>query len=111
MSPKEAAAVSQIAAELKLKQLARESPGAALAALNRFFVQNFSYTTYLEGDRRPERSALSRFLLEQRKGHCEYFAAATVLLLREAGIPARYAVGYSVQESKGGGNQRNNQEQ
>ncbi len=102
MSPKEAAAVSQIATELKLKQLARESPGAALAALNRFFVQNFSYTTYLEGDRRPERSAVSRFLLEQRKGHCEYFAAATVLLLREAGIPARYAVGYSVQESKGG---------
>ena len=102
MSPKEAVAVSQIAAELKLKQLARESPGAALAALNRFFVQNFSYTTYLEGDRRPERSAVSRFLLEQRKGHCEYFAAATVLLLREAGIPARYAVGYSVQESKGG---------
>ena len=101
MSPKEAVAVSQIAAELKLKQLARESPEAALAALNRFFVQNFGYTTYLEGDRKPERSALSRFLLGHRKGHCEYFAAATVLLLREAGIPARYAVGYSVQESRG----------
>jgi transglutaminase-like putative cysteine protease len=102
VNPKEAAAVSQIAAELKLKQLAGESPHVALAALNRFFVQNFSYTTYLDGDRRPERSAVSRFLLEHRKGHCEYFAAATVLLLREAGIPARYAVGYSVQESKGG---------
>ena len=101
--PKEAAAVSQIAAELKLKELARESPATALTALNRFFVQNFSYTTYLDGDRRPDRSAVSRFLLEDRKGHCEYFAAATVLLLREAGIPARYAVGYSVQESKGGG--------
>ena len=102
VSLKEAAAVSQIAAELKLKELALESPEAAMTALNRFFVQNFSYTTYLESDRRPERSAISRFLLEHRKGHCEYFAAATVLLLREAGIPARYAVGHSVQESRGG---------
>src|SRR5262249_45880049 len=33
-----------------------------------------------------------------RAGHCEYFATATVLLLREIGIPARYAVGYSVHE-------------
>src|SRR5262249_30107678 len=32
---------------------------------------------------------------------CEYFATATTLLLREAGIPARYAVGYAVQEKKG----------
>jgi hypothetical protein len=31
-------------------------------------------------------------------GHCEYFATATVLLLRAAGIPARYAVGYAVSE-------------
>jgi hypothetical protein len=46
---------------------------------------------------------LSRFLLQTRAGHCEYFATATVLLLREAGIPARYAVGYSVQEPGMGG--------
>src|SRR5207253_2703424 len=32
------------------------------------------------------------------KGHCEYFATATVLLLRQAGVPARYVVGYSAQE-------------
>ena len=33
----------------------------------------------------------------------EYFATATVLLLRELGIPARYAVGYMVDERSGGG--------
>jgi hypothetical protein len=38
------------------------------------------------------------FLLETRSGHCEFFASATVLLLRAAGVPARYAAGYSVQE-------------
>jgi hypothetical protein len=42
---------------------------------------------------------LSQFLLTTRAGHCEYFASATVLLLRKLGVPARYATGYAVQES------------
>jgi hypothetical protein len=46
-------------------------------------------------------SPLAAFLLKNRSGHCEYFATATTLLLRQAGIPARYAVGYSVQERRG----------
>ena len=37
-------------------------------------------------------------MFENRKGHCEYFATATALLLREAGIPARYTIGYVVSE-------------
>jgi hypothetical protein len=41
--------------------------------------------------------------LETHRGHCEYFATATVLLLREMGIPARYAVGYYVHEPAGRG--------
>ena len=46
-------------------------------------------------------TALARFLLHTRSGHCEYFATATTLLLRKAGVPTRYAVGYSVQEGSG----------
>ena len=46
---------------------------------------------------------LTRFLLTSRSGHCEYFATATVLLLRQLGIPARYAVGYYVHEPAGSG--------
>ena len=34
------------------------------------------------------------FLRTSRAGHCELFATATVLLLRQAGIPARYVMGY-----------------
>jgi hypothetical protein len=37
-------------------------------------------------------------MLKTRTGHCEYFAVATVLLLRKAKIPARLATGYSVSE-------------
>ncbi|MEM7364010.1 MAG: transglutaminase domain-containing protein [Pseudomonadota bacterium] len=41
---------------------------------------------------------LATFLESTRAGHCEYFATATVMMLRRMGIPARYSVGYSVQE-------------
>ncbi len=38
--------------------------------------------------------SLATFLKEGRYGHCEYFATASVLLLRSLGIPARIALGY-----------------
>jgi transglutaminase-like putative cysteine protease len=34
------------------------------------------------------------FLFDTPEGHCEYFATATALLLRAAGIPTRYVNGY-----------------
>lgn len=37
---------------------------------------------------------LAYFLLEGRKGHCEYFASAMAVLLRAVWVPARVAVGY-----------------
>lgn len=46
----------------------------------------------------PWRLPLTRFVRETRRGHCEHFATATALLLRAAGVPARYAVGYVVSE-------------
>jgi transglutaminase-like putative cysteine protease len=35
------------------------------------------------------------FLFDQREGYCDYFASAMVLMLRSAGIPARWARGYA----------------
>jgi len=62
-----------------------------------FFEQDFKYS--LDLSETPAKfTALRYFLQESQRGHCEYFASATVLLLRAAGIPSRYAVGYSVQE-------------
>jgi hypothetical protein len=65
--------------------------------LRAFFLGRFSYSRYLGGVR-PGRTAMEDFLLTSRAGHCEYFASATVLLLRQAGIPARYTVGYAAHE-------------
>jgi transglutaminase-like putative cysteine protease len=62
-----------------------------------FFATRFTYSLSLTAAGGQPRD-LARFLETDRRGHCEYFATATVLLLRQAGIPARYAVGYAVNE-------------
>jgi hypothetical protein len=61
------------------------------------FRSNFTYS--LDSRRRFTRgNYLKNFLFEDRTGHCEYFATTTALLLRAAGIPTRYAVGYTTNE-------------
>ncbi len=99
----ERAALQQILAELKL----REEPtlSGKLRILSQFF-QGFEYTRY--NTIKPPRiggentkTAIGLFLTESRRGHCEYFATAACLLLREAGIPSRYAIGYAVCELDG----------
>jgi protein-glutamine gamma-glutamyltransferase len=90
-------AVQQIARELDINTLpAREK----IERLVAFFQDNFRYTTFQHARELGlhARTPLSDFLTKTRAGHCEYFAGATVFLLRHYGIPARYAVGYAVQE-------------
>ena len=89
----ESVAVTRLGAELAL---ASKSPAERLEAVAAFFRTRFRYSTY--ADRPLGRTPLEDFLLRRRSGHCEYFATGTVLLLRAAGVPARYATGYSVQE-------------
>lgn len=98
--PTERAALAQIAEELRL---AGRAPADALKVIEQFFAEKFRYSTWLGVEHRAtsNQTALAGFLLQHRSGHCEYFATATTLLLRQAGIPARYAAGYSVQERKG----------
>jgi hypothetical protein len=75
----------------------------AMRRVGNFFAEKFQYATYLTTSHTAtsNETALARFLLHTRSGHCEYFATATALLLRHAGVPTRYAVGYSVQEGSG----------
>lgn len=84
----------QLAAQLGLGS---ETPTAAAAHLRHFFKTQYRYSLYLGGEHDADR-ALRDFVLTRKAGHCEYFAAATVLVLRAAGIPARLATGYSLQE-------------
>ena len=98
----ETPALDQVISEMKISGATGERK---LFTVQQFFAANFSYSTWLGPDKvaRTNETALARFLLHSRSGHCEYFATATVLLLRELGIPARYAVGYAVHEPSGHG--------
>jgi transglutaminase-like putative cysteine protease len=92
--------LAQVVAQLHLQG---QDLGQALQTLGRFFSTQFTYSTWRDQPRafRRNETPLTRFLLNSRSGHCEYFATAAVLLLRSIGIPARYAVGYAVHEGSG----------
>lgn len=96
-------AIETLKHQLRLEELAREGDKMVLGTVSDFFLRRFEYSTFLERSADPGRSPVSDFLLQRRKGHCEYFATATCLLLRAAGIPTRYAVGYAVTERAGRG--------
>jgi transglutaminase-like putative cysteine protease len=97
--PAEQPVITQIADEIKSKSATNAL--ALVQAVERYFTQNFSYSLYHKENAAYKGSPLSNFLTNTHTGHCEYFASATTLLLRQLGIPARYAVGYSLQEMKG----------
>ena len=91
--------IQEVARELNLYEGTLEKK---IDRIQNHFIDHFTYTRYL--DRPNPRSELewdqfiSIFLRDTRMGHCEYFATATAMLLREAGIPARYATGFAVFE-------------
>ena len=82
---------------VKQLELTEKSPQEILQRVKSFFQQDFRYSLQLTNQGNNS-TPISAFLLDNRSGHCEYFAAATALLLRAAGIPSRYAIGYSVHE-------------
>lgn len=86
--------IGNIARELGLDSM---TPEQAVARVAEYFRQGFAYSL-TQGELEPGTSPMQNFLLSTKAGHCEFYATATVLLLRQAGIPARYATGYSAQE-------------
>ena len=61
-----------------------------------FFRNSFQYSLEMKGE--DETDPVLYFLNRSRRGHCELFASAMVLLLRQAGIPARYVTGFICEE-------------
>lgn len=94
LPPSERALFTKTAQRLGLAGL---PPAQVLQQVKHWFGEGFRYSTVGTAVT-PKRTALAEFIGTTRAGHCEYFASATVLLLRAAGVPARYATGFSVQE-------------
>ncbi len=96
----EFAAISSLAAEMNLDG---KTDNQKLRIISAYFQDHFTYSLWQKRRHTSETTTpLGEFLAPtNRSGHCEYFATATVLLLRQLKIPARYAVGWAVQEVSG----------
>jgi transglutaminase-like putative cysteine protease len=90
----ERATFARIAEELALREL---PPAQAVQRVLRHLA-GFRYSLWRDAPPPKGTTALADFMTRTQSGHCEYFAAAATLLLRAAGIPARYATGYAIVE-------------
>jgi transglutaminase-like putative cysteine protease len=79
--------------ELAARLGAGRDTAGKIAAVVDWLRSGHAYTT-----KPPARPAgvdpVDDFLFSQPVGHCEFFASAAVLLLRAAGVPARYVTGF-----------------
>lgn len=68
-----------------------ETPAERAEAIADYLSQHHRYTLNL-----PRRSGdpIDHFLFEDRRGHCEFFSSAMVILARLSGIPARNVNGF-----------------
>lgn len=86
-SPRIQALASEITAGL-------DNPYDKAAAITKYLRANITYEPVVSF---PEGTTdrLEYFLFESKKGFCNYYASAEVLMLRSVGIPARLAVGFA----------------
>lgn len=62
-------------------------------AVENFLKKNYRYDLNIPPFPR-DKEVVDYFLFEKKRGYCEHFATAFVVLLRAAGIPARLSTGY-----------------
>lgn len=80
----------------------QQTPYDQVIAVTQYLRDNITY----DGIVSPppmNREPIDWFLFEVRRGFCNYYASAEVILLRILGIPARLAVGYAEGERSGQG--------
>ncbi len=72
-------------------------PFTKARALERYLRTSYGYSLELRGTPHSQ-DPLAMFLFDVRKGHCEYFASAMTIMLRQLGIPARLVNGFRAGE-------------
>lgn len=66
----------------------------ARARLLETYLRKFPYTLDVPAPP-PNRDVVDYFLFDAKRGYCDYYATALVVLARAAGLPARLVVGYA----------------
>jgi transglutaminase-like putative cysteine protease len=76
----------------ELRRQAGSDQGMIDAVLARFTDEPYTYS--LQPPLLPDDDAVDAFLFQSRKGFCEHFATAFVVMMRAGGVPARVVAGY-----------------
>ncbi len=98
--PEEIAVVADTIVETELGLAGADGARQKAERIREYFQQNFTYT--LDRVNRPRKSdPIVYFLESKHPAHCEYFATASSMLLRRAGVPTRYVTGYVADEDSG----------
>ena len=90
--PLDRAGITPEMAALAASWAGEGSAGERAERIEARLLVDYEYSTDFVG--RGGASPIEDFLLRAKRGHCEYFASAMVLLLRAEGIPARLATGF-----------------
>jgi protein-glutamine gamma-glutamyltransferase len=70
-----------------------ETPYDKVIAVRDYLMANFPYD-YFPPPQAPETDAVDQFLFVDKRGICEHFVSAMVVMLRSLNIPARLVAGY-----------------
>src|SRR6185312_12587227 len=68
------------------------TPSGEARAIETYLRTQYGYTLQLPA--REPQHPIAEFLFTRKKGHCEYFASAMAVMLREIGIPSRIITGF-----------------
>ncbi|MFH1540186.1 MAG: transglutaminaseTgpA domain-containing protein [bacterium] len=71
-----------------------ETPYEQAIRIRSFLVENYKYDLSIPPAPRGA-DPVEHFLFAEKKGYCEHFSSAFVLLARSAGIPARWVTGFN----------------
>ncbi|HXT52670.1 MAG TPA: DUF3488 and transglutaminase-like domain-containing protein, partial [Thermoanaerobaculia bacterium] len=85
-------AVTPRIAALAAQAMGQGSAYERAVRLEQHLSTAYDYTTDFVG--RSGQLALEDFLFRTKRGHCEFFATAMVVMLRSQGIPARFVTGF-----------------
>ena len=85
---------------IERKRIATDDNVRFATALEDHFVFSgeFSYSLDLRPPADPDIDVIEDFLVNSKVGHCQYFASAMTMLLRQQGIASRIVVGYRPRE-------------
>jgi transglutaminase-like putative cysteine protease len=72
-----------------------ETPYDKVIAITNYLRQNIQYVELIEETPPTDQEPIDWFLFDLKKGFCNYYSTAEIVMLRSLGIPARWAAGYA----------------